>query len=67
MTQEQYSAVHNTYIPKHAKKWYTVYRVLGPAGPEVTETVLGLDEVKSLIRGCWDWDIFDMNGNPVSV
>jgi hypothetical protein len=45
------------YTPKHAKRWYRVWRVLGPAGPEVTTYVLGRQEAEQICYGCWDWEI----------
>lgn len=48
------------YTARHAKRWYRVWRVLGPAGPVRTEFVLGRQEAEALCRGCWDWEI-----NPI--
>lgn len=42
------------YKPKHAVKQYSVYRVLGPAGPEQKFTVYGTKAAEEAIRGCWD-------------
>lgn len=53
------------YTPKHAKKLYRVYRVLGPAGPEESFDVYGIDKVREVILGCWDWDVTDEHGYPV--
>ncbi len=53
------------YAARHAKKWYRVWRVLGPAGPVRTEFVLGRQEAEALCKGCWDWEIEpveDLNG-----
>ncbi len=45
------------YAARHAKRWYRVWRVLGPAGPVRTEFVLGRQEAEALCKGCWDWEI----------
>ena len=45
------------YAARHAKRWYRVWRVLGPAGPVRTEFILGRQEAEALCRGCWDWEI----------
>lgn len=55
----------NTYTGKHEKKHYNVWRVLGPAGPEETFTVYGIEEAGKAILGCWDWEVTAMNGNTV--
>lgn len=45
------------YAARHAKRWYRVWRVLGPAGPVRTEFILGRQEAEARCRGCWDWEI----------
>lgn len=66
MTKETYSKHHETeHVGKHEKKYYNVWRVLSPVGPEVTETVYGLDAAHKAILGCWDWEVTDMDGNIV--
>jgi len=57
----------NDYVGKHEKKWYNVYRVLGPTGPEERFPVLGLDEAKEAAIGCWDWEVTDTNGNVINI
>ena len=52
------------YKPKHERKWYVVYRVLGPAGPEETFPVYGFDNAKEAVKGCWDYDI-TLDGKPI--
>lgn len=48
-----------TYKGKHEKRWYTVWRVLGPGGPEETIQVFGRDEAIKATLGCWDWCVKD--------
>lgn len=45
------------YVGKHEKKWYLVWRVLGPAGPVEETYVFGRQEAEALCMGCWDWEI----------
>ena len=45
------------YVGKHAKKWYRVWRVLGPAGPQEETFIFGRQEAEELCVGCWDWEI----------
>ena len=49
-----------TYRAKHEKRWYSVWRVLGPAGPEETIQVYGRDEAREAVKGCWDWCVRDL-------
>lgn len=68
MTRSTYDKYHDSpdpYVPKHAKKWYNVWRVLGPAGPEERFPVLGAEEARQAIKGCWDWEVTDTSGNLV--
>ena len=55
------------YTPKHAAKLYYVYRVLSAIGPEENLTVYGLDRVKELITGCWDYDVLTSDGKVVFI
>lgn len=58
MTQEKYRKVNDLeYIGKHVKKWYKVTRVVGPAGPTITDRVLGFEEAKRMCQGMWDWEV----------
>lgn len=67
MTQTKFCEVMGLPLRgKHAKQWYNVYRVLGPIGPDDTSKAYGLDEVRQLVTGCWDWEVTDENGNLVS-
>lgn len=59
MTTEKYHEMHDEYVGKHEKKLYTVWRVLGPAGPQEQFDVLGLDEAIQATIGCWDWEVKD--------
>lgn len=54
-----------TYIPKHAKKIYRIYRVIGPGGPEETFDVYGIEEARKYILGCLDWEVTDCYGRIV--
>ena len=45
------------YVGKHSKKWYMVWRVLGPAGPVEEIYVFGRQEAEKLCKGCWDSEI----------
>ena len=66
MTTQTYSAMHGLpYKPKHAKKWYHVWRVLGPGGPEEELDVLGREESRDIVKGCWDWEITDTETGEV--
>ena len=65
MTKEKWAELN--YVGKHEKRKYVVWRVLGPAGPTDTLTVLGLDAVKEAISGCWDWEVTDPNGKEVRI
>lgn len=68
MTKETYLESHDLpYIGKHAKKWYDVWRVLGPAGPEETISVYGLDEAKKAVEGCWDYEITRYDGKVIKL
>ena len=53
------------YKSKHEKKWYNVWRVLGPAGPQEVLPAFGLGEAKELIKGCWDWEVTTETGEIV--
>lgn len=66
MDYSTYEKYHNDdYVGKHAKKWYNIYRVLGPTGPEERFSVLGLDEAREAIKGCWDYEVTDTKGEIV--
>ena len=68
MNKATYIEKHDVpYIGKHAKKMYKVYRVLGPAGPEEILEAYGLDEVRQLISGCWDWEVVTLDGKEVNI
>ena len=66
MTKETWNKHHTEYTGKHAPKFYKVYRVLSPTGPEETFVVLGLKEARQAICGCWDYDVTDLENNPVN-
>lgn len=61
MTKERYLETHGLKHGKHEKKLYRVWRVLGPAGPEVEELIYGLQEARDLCIGCWDYEITRVN------
>ena len=63
MTKETYGRV--TYKGKHEPRQYTVWRVLGPAGPEERLTVTGLPAVRAAVLGCWDWEVHNDKGERV--
>ena len=70
MTKEKWNQLNNVeeeYVGKHAPKTYMVWRVLGPAGPQETIYVQGLDNAKQAILGCWDWEITSETGQPIRV
>ena len=49
-----------SYIPKHEKRTYLIYRVLGPGGPQ--ERYLFEGTMRQAILetvGCWDWCVTD--------
>ena len=50
------------YVGKHEKKFYYVWRVLGPAGPEEKLVVYGFDAAQESVKGCWDWEITPAGG-----
>ena len=71
MTREEYRKlmefIHNdAYKGKHEMKTYTVWRVLGPAGPEQTLYVDGLNQAREAVRGCWDWVVTDPEGVEIT-
>lgn len=47
------------YQGKHEKRWYMVWRVLGPAGPEEKIKVYGREAARQAVIGCWDWVVRD--------
>ena len=53
------------YQGKHAEKLYNVWRVYGPSGPEETIYVLGWDNAKKAVSGCWDYEVTTMEGDIV--
>ena len=68
MTKEVWGKYHNLpaeYVGKHGPRYYSVYRVLGPAGPEENMLVYGIDAVKDAIRGCWDYEVCNLNGKVI--
>lgn len=67
MTKETYDKFTHPemYVPKHAPKWYSIYRVLGPTGPEEKFYVYGRKAAEEAILGCWDWSIETLKGEPV--
>lgn len=68
MDRNTYDKFHyEEYKPKHAKQWYNVWRVLGPAGPEERIPVLGIEEAKKAVLGCWDWEVTDTKGELVRI
>lgn len=68
MTKEMYDKYNpDSYVGKHEKKTYTVWRAIGPARPAETFVVEGLDKVRELVDGCYSWDVTDIDGNPVQT
>lgn len=61
------SEINPYYEPKHGMKLYYVWRVLGPAGPQETICVYGIDNVKQAILGCWDWEVSTADGKVVRI
>lgn len=53
------------YVGKHAKKWYRVWRVLGPGGPQEEINIFGKQEAEALCEGCWDWEIEPMTPDGI--
>ena len=52
---------NNEYIPWHAKRGYTIYRVLGPGGPEERYLFTGtLGAAIQETAGCYDWCVTDI-------
>lgn len=53
--------VIDEYIPWHAKRGYTIYRVLGPGGPEERYLFTGtLGAAIQETSGCYDWCVTDI-------
>ena len=69
MTKDSYNKYHSRpqYVGRHEKKWYNVWRVLGPAGPEERFPVYGLDEAREAIKGCWDYEVTTTNMEVVNI
>ena len=66
MTQVTYGQTHGLpYKGKHVKRWYRVWRVFGPGGPQQEIQVLGFDEAKQMCFGCWDWEVTDAETGKV--
>ena len=67
--QNEYNKFHfrpgKEYAGKHEKKWYNVYRVVGPAGPEEQFQVYGIDEARKTVQGCWDYEITAANARSL--
>lgn len=67
MTRETYEKHHQgEYTGKHGPKWYNVWRVIGPAGPEEELMVYGIKEAAKAVEGCWDYTVSEMNREIVS-
>ena len=67
MTKETWDRLHHPteYVGKHAPKWYNVWRVLGPAGPQQEFLAYGLEEVKKAVKGCWDYEVTTTDGQLI--
>ena len=53
------------YKGKHTAKLYSVWRVVGPAGPQERFDIMGFDNAKKAVDGCWDYEVKDMQGRVV--
>ena len=56
----------DSYKGKHEQHEYTVWRVLGPAGPTETVKVKGKEELREALIGTWDAEIRDEKGYELS-
>ena len=63
MTKETYDKYNK--VGKHEKKWYSVWRVLGPGGPEDAMSVYGLENAAKYTSGCWDYTVRRPDGTFV--
>lgn len=68
MTRKEYETYvrPEQYAGKHFKKYYNVWRVVGPAGPEEQFSVEGLDKAAEAVYGMWDAEVTDMSGRVIS-
>ncbi|MBP5565054.1 MAG: hypothetical protein J6X45_04970 [Lachnospiraceae bacterium] len=66
MDRNTYDRYHyEVYEGRHAKKWYNVRRVFVPNGPEERIVVLGLEDARLAVLGCWEYQITDTKGEVV--